>query len=35
MSNSYKEETLIKYNDLLESYEFLGGYTYKKNTLLP
>lgn len=30
MSNSYKEETLIKYNDLLESYEFLGGYTYKK-----
>lgn len=30
MSNSYKEETLIKYNELLESYEFLGGYTYKK-----
>lgn len=30
MSNSYKEETLIKYNDLLESYEFLGGYIYKK-----
>ena len=24
------KETLIKYNDLLESYEFLGGYTYKK-----
>lgn len=30
MSNSYKEETLIKYNELLESYDFLGGYTYKK-----
>ena len=30
MSNSYKEESLIKYNELLESYEFLGGYTYKK-----
>lgn len=30
MSNSYKEETLIKYNELFESYEFLGGYTYKK-----
>lgn len=30
LSIKYDEETLIKYNELINSYSLMGGYTYKK-----
>ena len=30
LSIKYDEETLIKYNELINSYSIMGGYTYKK-----
>lgn len=30
MSKDYDEDTLIKYNELINRYSLLGGYTYKK-----
>lgn len=30
LATRYDEDTLIKYNDLINSYSLIGGYTYKK-----
>ncbi len=33
LSTKYDENTLIKYNELINSYSLMGGYTYKKEYL--
>ena len=30
LATRYDEDTLIKYNDLINNYSLIGGYTYKK-----